>query len=145
MAVDPLNNILQWNLNGLRGKITQLQCLLTKYNPEVTALQETKMPPDELFPIHFRRKFSIHKKNRTAHGGGVALMINTNIRHTKLNIATNLEAVAATIHYHNQNITVCSMYLPPEEPFPENEFKTFISNLPQPFLILGDTNTKHSL
>ena len=104
MAVNPLNNILQWNLNGLRGKITQLQCLLTKYNPEVTALQETKMPPNEPFPEHLERKFSIVKKNRTARGGGVALMINKKLSHTKLNIATNMEAVAATIHYHNQTL-----------------------------------------
>ena len=141
----PLNNILQWNLRGLRGKVTELQCLLSKYHPEVVALQETKLPPNEKFPIWFIKRYFIYQKNRTAHGGGVALMIHKDVSHSLLNIATNLEAVAATIHYNNQNITVCSVYLPTDNPFPENDFKNLIASLPQPFLILGDTNTKHPM
>ena len=141
----PLNNILQWNLRGLRGKTTELQCLISKYYPEVMALQETKLPPNEKFPIFLTKKYIIHQKNRTAYGGGVALMIHEDVSHSLINIATNLEAVAAIIYYHSQNIAICSIYLPPDDPFPENDFKTLTASLPQSFLILGDTNTKHPL
>ena len=72
-------------------------------------------------------------------------MINNKISHSLLQINTNLEIIAATIHYPSQNLTICSVYLPPGCEFPEAEFKALTTLLPQPFLILGDTNSKHRL
>ena len=138
-----LQNIVQWNLNGFRSKITQLACLITKHQPEILALQETKLPPGE--PYQHSTYFLL-RKDRNADGGGVALMINKNISYIPITLNTPLEAVAATFHYQNQKITICSLYIPPVPPaqFPVNHLKTLINSLPKPFLILGDVNSKHT-
>ena len=133
---------MQWNLNGFRSKLTQLQCLITKHQPEIIALQETKLPPGETYN---NSKYFLLRKDRGAHGGGVALMINKNISYIPVTLNTPIEAVAATFHYQNQKITICSLYIPPVRPleFPTNDLKNLLNNLPKPYLILGDVNSKH--
>ena len=37
------NVILQWNCDGLQGKRTEIEILITKYCPAVICLQETKL------------------------------------------------------------------------------------------------------
>ena len=133
-------NILQWNINGLRGKITQLQCLLTKYNPHIITLQETKLPNEIKYE---NKRFTMYYKNRDGDGGGVAILINNNIPAKQLMIQTPLEAVAATVYYQNIELTVCSLYLRPGEQLPRNEIINLLELLPSPFLILGDVNGKH--
>ena len=126
---------MQWNLNGFRSKLTQLQCLITKHQPEILALQETKLPQGEPYNSS---KFFLIRKDRDAHGGGVALMINKNISYMPIVLNTPLKAVAATFQYQNQKITICSLYIPtvcPRE-FPTNDLKNLLNNLPKPYLIL---------
>ena len=119
-------NIIQWNINGLRGKTTQLQCLLTKYSPHVIALQETKLPIN----INYEnKKFTSYQKNRDGEGGGVAILVNKNIPSKHLSIQTPLEAVAATIYYQNIALTVCSLYLRPGEQLPKNEIENLIKEI----------------
>ena len=127
-------NILQWNLNGFRTRLGQLKCLIQEYQPEIIALQETKFPNSHTYN---NRQYHIYRKDRSAHGGGVALMISKNLSHSPLNITSPLEIIAATVHFKNQNITICSLYLPPGIAFPERNFKLMLDKLPKPFLILG--------
>ena len=132
------NNILQWNINGLRNKITQLQLLFSKYNPDAIALQETKLPANiEYSP----KKYQSYYKNRTAHGGGVAIIVSENIPSTRIELTTPLEAVAVKLFYQEQTLTVCSYYQP-DQNFPEDDFKNLVAQLPSPHLILGDYNSK---
>ena len=133
------NNILQWNINGLRSKITQLRILLSKYNPDAIALQETKLPIDiEYDPKNYQPFY----ENRNGDGGGVALLVNENIPCTRVRLTSPLEAVAVKMFYQEQTITICSLYLPPEGNFPVNDFKNLVNELPSPHLILGDYNSK---
>ena len=129
-------------MKGFRTRLGQLKCLLQEYQPEIVALQETRLYGGYTYK---NNKYHIYRKDRNANGGGVALMINKNLSHTPLQITSPLELIAATIHYKDQNITICSLYLPPGIAFPEREFKLILPKLPKPFLILGDTNSKHPL
>ena len=88
------DKILQWNVNGWRGKLTQIQSLLTNYSPEILALQETKLNYDSKISI---KNFKIYRKDRDANGGGVALAITQNLPSRNLLIQTPLEAVAANV------------------------------------------------
>ena len=58
---------------------------------------------------------------------------------------TPLEAVAASIDFPKRKLTVCSIYIPPNSVFTENQFRDLIRQLPKPFLILGDFNAKHGM
>ena len=134
-------NILQWNINGLRSKITQLQCLLTEYQPSIIALQETKLPPNVNYNI---KKYQSYNKNRNADGGGVSLYISNEMPATAVQLDTELEAVAATVFFENLKLTICSIYLPPGIEFPTDNFDELLNKLPSPFIILGDFNSKNS-
>ena len=136
-----IKNIVQWNINGLKSKITQLHCLRHEYQPNIIALQETKLPPNIVFNI---KKFKVYHKNRNADGGGVALYINDILPSSPVPLQTNLEATAATVWYENKKVTFCSLYLPPGVNFPKDEFKNLLNELPTPFLILGDFNSKNT-
>ena len=132
--------IAQWNINGFKSKMSHLQCLITKHQPDIIALQETKLPKEAKF---HNKKYSIIRKDRDGDGGGVALLINNNNRYVPITLNTPLEAVAVTTYYLNNKITVCSLYLPPREVVTSDQLTDLINSLPKPFLILGDLNGKH--
>ncbi|GBN88614.1 hypothetical protein AVEN_169450-1 [Araneus ventricosus] len=70
---------------------------------------------------------------------GVALAVSNDIPSSCLNLNTNLQAVAIRMHIKSL-ITICSFYLPPHQTIHQTELNNLISQLPSPFLILGDLN-----
>ncbi|GFU51037.1 putative RNA-directed DNA polymerase from transposon X-element [Trichonephila clavipes] len=52
---------------------------------------------------------------------------------------TSLQAVAVRIHIHSL-VTVCCVYLPPNDVVPQVDLNGLVSQLPAPFLLLGDFN-----
>ncbi|GFU07082.1 RNA-directed DNA polymerase from mobile element jockey [Trichonephila clavipes] len=52
---------------------------------------------------------------------------------------TSLQAVAVRIHIHSL-VTVCCVYLPPNDVVPQVDLNRLVSQLPAPFLLLGDFN-----
>ena len=75
----------------------------------------------------------------------MSLHINKDLPTKELHLRSTLEAVATTVWYQNTKITFCSLYLPPAVAFPKDEFIDLLSELPTPYLILGDFNCKNSL
>ena len=59
-------------------------------------------------------------------------------------LQSNLEAIAATVWYNNTKVTFCSLYLPPGIAFPTDSFTNLLEELPKPFMILGDFNSKYN-
>ncbi|GFX80865.1 probable RNA-directed DNA polymerase from transposon BS [Trichonephila clavipes] len=52
---------------------------------------------------------------------------------------TSLQAVAVRIHIHSL-VTVCCVYLPPNDVVPQVDLIQLVSQLPAPFILLGDFN-----
>ena len=101
--------ILQWNINSIKTKFSELEYLIGEHNVEIVALQETKIPTSKIYRI---RGYNIYQKNRDVHGGGVLLAVHTNIPSMQLNINTDLEVVACTILFKDYKLNVCNLYLP---------------------------------
>lgn len=55
-----------------------------------------------------------------------------------------LQAAAAQIHI-TRSYTVCSLYLPPSAPLNQQDLMTLVQQLPPPFLIVGDFNSRLTL
>ena len=72
------------NVNGIRSKILELLAFLDFYQPQIVAIQETKIDSSistsELFPELLRTIYT-EKKNRNSKGGGVMLLIHKDISH----------------------------------------------------------------
>lgn len=75
--------------------------------------------------------------------GGASIYVCNNLPHIEIQIQSNLQAVACSVRIHNRRITICSLYLPPTDDFSFQDLTHMIDQLPQPFIICTDANSKH--
>lgn len=62
----------------------------------------------------------------------------------QVSLSTSLEAVAVRFMLHKA-LTVCSLYLPPSFTLKSSDFNSFLDQLPEPFLLMGDFNCHNPL
>ncbi|GFX62127.1 putative RNA-directed DNA polymerase from transposon X-element [Trichonephila clavipes] len=75
----------------------------------------------------------------TSPTGGVCLFTSILYPSTVVTLHTSLQAVAVRIHIHSL-VTVCCVYLPPNDVVPQVDLNRLVSQLPAPFILLGDFN-----
>ncbi|GFU38236.1 RNA-directed DNA polymerase from mobile element jockey [Nephila pilipes] len=71
--------------------------------------------------------------------GGVCILTSQNSPHNIVTLTTSLQAVAVRIHTRTL-ITVCCIYLPPNDVVSQVDLNHLVNQLPTPFLLLGDFN-----
>ena len=76
--------------------------------------------------------------------GGSSIIINNNIPHSEITLNTNMQAVAISATLH-KTITVCSVYISPNEEPKELELNKLIEQLPRPFVIMRDFNSHNEI
>ena len=138
-----MNKIIQWHIRETRISYCELLLLITKYCPAIICLQET----------HLKNNTSINMKNYYSYNyirqytdrpcGGLSIIIN-NIPHSEITLNTNIQAVAISATLH-KTITVCSVYIPPNEEPKELELNKLTEQLPRPFVIMGDYNSHNGI
>ncbi|GBN51919.1 putative RNA-directed DNA polymerase from transposon X-element [Araneus ventricosus] len=134
---------VSWNCHGFRNKSSELKDIINSYKPACIALQETYIKDNDTVNIRDYSIFSNTSSSARA-SGGVALAVANDIPSTCLNLNTNLQADAVRMHIKSL-ITICSLYLPPHQTIHQTELNNLISQLPSPFLILGDLNSHSPL
>ena len=143
---DQDTHIVHWNIRGYRTNYQHLRLLLAHSNAVVMCLQETRMP----FPLPSPpRGFQMYHKSGppAADGldhGGVCILVRDNIGHMMLPLITDLQAVAIRCQL-DQLYTVCSLYLPPNNPLQLQQLEDLVAQLPSPFLLVGDFNARHHM
>ena len=135
--------IIHWNCQGLRARREEIKLLLTKYNPIVLCLQETRLTPDIDSRQTFRGYQTYYKSN-PSNQGGVGLLIKNSAIHSCLDLDTVLEAKAARVTINNKCYSICSLYIPPTHNLKVQDFNALINKLPRPFLLLGDYNSHNN-
>ncbi|GFV17017.1 putative RNA-directed DNA polymerase from transposon X-element [Trichonephila clavipes] len=70
--------------------------------------------------------------------GGVCLFTSNLFPSNVVTLHTSLQAVAVRIHVHSL-VTVCCLYLPPND-VSQVDLNHLVSQLPAPFILLGDFN-----
>ncbi|GFY35371.1 putative RNA-directed DNA polymerase from transposon X-element [Trichonephila clavipes] len=71
--------------------------------------------------------------------GGVCLFMSNLYPRTVVTLHASLQAVAVRIHIHSL-VTVCCVYLPPNDVVQQVDLNQLVSQLPAPFILLGDFN-----
>ena len=136
------NSILQWNCRGLRANLDEVQRLLREFNPSAMCLQETFITNTLSF-----RNYSHYNKFGPSDGrpsGGVSILVNNKTPHSFINLNTRLQAVAISVTLHRV-FTICNIYIPPNAPLHGRDLDNILSQLPIPFLILGDLKIQNLL
>ena len=105
------NLAIQWNLFGLKGRLAELQLLISQYNPLIIALQETLSPKSKL-PSNYIKGYTlyIHENSSNPNINGVAIAVNSEFPHRKLSISTPLQAIAIEIDFPIK-VTIISICL----------------------------------
>ena len=109
-------------------------------------MQETKLPYTATCTLPGFKSFLKNLEvpdGGNAHGG-VAVFVRSGVSAFSVDLNTRLQAVAVSVKL-KKRITVCSLYLPPGEVIQKRELEGLISQLPKPFLLLGDFNARSKL
>ena len=126
------------------NKRDEVRDIITEHQPIRFALKETHLRKNEQVTIRsystFRNDF--HSSERAT--GGVALLISNDFPQNPIPLNTNIQVIAIQIHIH-QLITVCSIYLPPNDILQQSDLNNFVMQLSSPFLLLGDFNAHSPL
>ena len=133
------NSILQWNCRGLKANFNELLILLSLFNPKICCLQETFLTPNDNLEV--RNYSSYHYINNDCQraSGGASIMIHSTVPHRKIDLNTNLQAIAIKASL-NKSITIYSIYIPPNKRISQNDLENLLLQLPQPYIICGDFN-----
>ena len=140
------SSIIQWNIRGLKRNLLECQNLLRKYSPLAICLQETKLNCQE--NLNHVGNYRLHREdlisNTIAHGG-VAIAILAGIPHYRLPLNTPLQAIAIKLELPKFQLTLCSLYLNPNEPISNAELSALVNQLSHPYMLLGDFNSHHTV
>ena len=130
-----MNNIIQWNCRGFKANFNELSLLDQSFSPIAFCLQETHLKKSEENKIKFKgyTMYNAYSKNEEQATGGSSLLVKNGIVHTHIeNLDTELEAVAVRLSL-NQTITLCSIYIHPDDSIETSILKHLTDQLPTPF------------
>lgn len=135
---------LQWNCRGLLSNYDDVSQLLDDHGPIAFCLQETHLNASHTNILKYFQVFRKDRIQAVHSSGGVAVVVQRSTPCSEVTLQTSLEAVAARILL-DRIITVCSLYIPPSYQLKIEELEDLVSQLPPPFLLLGDFNAHNPL
>ena len=109
--------ILQFNANGIRNKVNELQLLTERTNADIITIQESKLQPNHKTP-NIHNYTTIRTDRQHKQGGGLLTFVKNNIKFSQLDIpnTTPVELQIVKIHLStSKHIHVANMYIPPRD------------------------------
>ena len=148
--------LIQWNIRGFTSNREQVRILFQEHDISAICLQETKLGnhSPNIGPnfIFYRSPPLIGARAQ----GGTGIIVHKSVNHRHVQLNTVLQACAVQI-FTTKWITLCSVYLDPnlEDRLQDvhgncrqlalNDLQSLLDQLPQPFILMGDFNAKHTL
>lgn len=137
---------LQWNLLGLRGRLPELQLLISQFNPIALALQETMVPKSKI-PSNFIKGYELYicENLENPDKTGSAIAIKSDIPHRCIDISTPLQAIAIEIDFPFK-VTLVSIYISPSHQSNQanqtlkSRLSKILDRVTSPILLMGDFN-----
>ena len=138
-------DIMQWNCRGFGANKEELCQLAHSYSPSIICLQETFLSDSQttINPYISHHCFSV-SANTGRPIGGSSILVHHTLPHSRIQINTDLQAVACRVELQ-KNITICSVYIPPNFDFSIQQLQDLFDQLPSPVLLLGDFNAHSEL
>lgn len=135
--------LLQWNAQGAttQSVITQIDLLLNEEKIDIAVISETFMTPGHDFRL---TNYTVYRKDRPTHGGGVLIAVRNNIDHRRLpNYQTVVaEDVSIEVIVDKTAIVFTSVYVPKYTKYFASDINKITPNNKY-FVALGDFNAKH--
>lgn len=137
--------ILQFNANGLKNYVNELQLVLQEKRIDIALISETHFTKHSYIPIN---GYNLHKSNHpdnTAHGGA-AIYIKSSLMYQSIPNFCHpyLQSCAILLHLNYIPTTIAAIYSPPRHNVTIQNYVDYFSTLSHNFIIGGDYNTKHT-
>ena len=134
--------ILQWNCRGIYRKILELKHHIANlsHTPDILALQETHLVQKYTPRI---RNYTLIRKDRDVHGGGVCLFIKNNLPYNEVCLG-NIGAIEAQC-IAIQDVRIINVYIPPNRRPPQSHFERLFAARTSRSVFIGDFNAHHPL
>ena len=71
--------------------------------------------------------------------GGSSILVHSSCPQREIKLVTNLQAVAVSVTL-DKEITICSVYIPPNFHLETEHLDTLLKQLPSPYILVGDFN-----
>lgn len=130
-------DIICWNLCGFNARIDDLKMLIIRYSPIVLAVQELKTQ-------QFKTPKLSGYKVITSLNSKAAIFIRDGYFFEEVDVGLDLEAVGIKLKLKTE-VTIISLYLPPNEYFSLNNLNSLILNVSGKLIITGDVNARSTL
>lgn len=128
-----------WNANGVRSHIAELRTFIKVHKLDIIIVSETKLTQD----INIRIKnFNLIRSDRTAHGGGIAIVIRNNVPYRTVGTDNTLAIENVTIQLKDGTFII-AVYNQPRNQITIADLQT-LSNIGNKVLIVGDFNARHT-
>jgi len=138
-----MNSFIQWNLQSYRTKFSELKVILNEIQPICVCIQETMIGDRTVNPPSQYNIFTSKVSRNDNHERGAAVLVHRSVRHEEIPLRTNLQAKAVKVHL-KKSYTICSIYLPHLR-ISRDDLSSLISQLPTPFVLMGDFNARNPL
>lgn len=136
-------DILQWNINGFYRRLEYIKIIIKQTNPTCICFQETNFSSKFCGTLAGYQNYYKNRENHTLRAsGGVAIFVKSHTLPEEVALNTKIEAVAVRLNFPVK-LTLCNIYLPNSNSLVISDLNKLISQLPQPFIILGDYNSHH--
>ncbi|GFW25078.1 RNA-directed DNA polymerase from mobile element jockey [Trichonephila clavipes] len=132
-----MTSFISCNWRGLRTRLDDLKSIISTYQPACVALQETILKSAMTLKVRGYNCVRRDVDGDTSAHGDVCLFTSHLYPSNVVTLHSSLQAVAVRIHIHSL-VTVCCVYLSPNDVVPQVDLNQLVSQLPAPFNLLGD-------
>lgn len=136
--------IMQWNAQGATTKSTmnELQNFIDKHKIDVVFLCETLLKSNHKFYLN---NFTIHRKDRSNPGGGVAICVKKNIKHeiAPMYDTVSIENVSVSVFINNKKLILTCAYNPKYTTYFASDIDK-LTPIDKEFILLGDLNARNT-
>ena len=122
------SKIIQWNCRGLKPNYNEVLLLLTL----VICLQETFLKPDDNITFKGYNLYNCIYTEGHKPSGGSSILIHSLCPQRELKLTTSLQAVAVSVSL-DKEITIGSVYIPPNFQLQSQFLDSLLEQLPSPF------------
>jgi hypothetical protein len=119
-----------------------LEALLQDHNPVIQCLQETGLRPINILNLCGITAHSYNNVHGDRINDGMVTFVQDSIYTAAVNLQTPLQASVVHINLPRLSLTLCDTYTPPTALIAQGDLTHLVSQLPTPFIILGDSNAK---
>ena len=141
------STLFSWNCRGLKNKKSFLETLIWKHKPLTIAVQELKLKKGQKFNTHITDYTYVDERletEGTAHGG-VGFYVHKDVTHHRIKLKNTKFQAIAILAYLHKRVTICNIYIHPQQNFTQADLKQLTDQLPKPYILTGDFNSHNTL